>query len=164
MWRAATGPYHECMFLIPWYTYGSWKLVSVFAQINISCWNITFHIVMYYMKRICVIPQSTNTQNQKVTSFPLKTRGVSHCELAIYNKLYLKAKEELYKFKYFTKQKYNLQKNPSQQIKILQDIILTLWLISSFNTSQNIPSFKNPQIKIDLLLPRGQNPLSYYTL
>jgi hypothetical protein len=26
------------------------------------------------------------------------------------------------------------------------------------------PSFKNPHIKIDLLLPRGQNPLSYYTL
>jgi hypothetical protein len=32
--------------------------------------------------------------------------------------------------------------------------------ISSFNTSQNISSFRNPQIKIDLLLlPRGQNPL-----
>ncbi len=25
-------------------------------------------------------------------------------------------------------------------------------------------SFKNPHIKIDLLLPRGQNPLSYNTL
>jgi len=30
----------------------------------------------------------------------------------------------------------------------------------SFNTSQNIV-FQNPHIKIDLL-PRGQNPLSYY--
>jgi hypothetical protein len=37
------------------------------------------------------------------------TRGVSHC-LAIYSKKYLKAKEELWKLKYFTMQKYNLQK------------------------------------------------------
>jgi hypothetical protein len=38
------------------------------------------------------------------------TRGVSQCGLAIYNKKYLKAKEELWKLKYFTMQKYNLQK------------------------------------------------------
>jgi hypothetical protein len=37
---------------------------------------------------------------------------VSHCGLAIYLK-YLKAKEELWKFKYFTMQKYNLQKKKS---------------------------------------------------
>jgi hypothetical protein len=37
------------------------------------------------------------------------TRGVSHYGLAIYNKKYLKAKEELYKLKYFTMQKYNVQ-------------------------------------------------------
>jgi len=35
------------------------------------------------------------------------TRGVSHCGLAI---KYLKAKEELWKLKYFTMQEYNLQK------------------------------------------------------
>jgi hypothetical protein len=40
----------------------------------------------------------------------LETRGVSHCGLAIYIKKYLKAKEELWKLKYFTLQKYNLQK------------------------------------------------------
>ncbi len=37
-------------------------------------------------------------------------RGVSHYGLAIYLKKYLKAKEELWKLKYFTIQKYNLQK------------------------------------------------------
>jgi hypothetical protein len=37
-------------------------------------------------------------------------------------------------------------------------------LISSFNTSQKMPSFKNPHIKINLLPPSSQNPLSYYTL
>jgi hypothetical protein len=40
-----------------------------------------------------------------------KTRGVSHCGLAIYIKRYLKAKGELLKLlKYFTMEKYNLQK------------------------------------------------------
>jgi hypothetical protein len=33
------------------------------------------------------------------------TRGVSHCGLAINIKKYLKAKEELWKLKYFTMQK-----------------------------------------------------------
>jgi hypothetical protein len=38
---------------------------------------------------------------------------VSHSGLAIYiKKKYLKAKEELWKLKYFTMLKYNLQKNP----------------------------------------------------
>jgi hypothetical protein len=51
---------------------------------------------------------------------------VSHYGLAIYIKKYLKAKEELWKLKYFTMQKYNLQKNPLKQTKILQDIITLL--------------------------------------
>jgi hypothetical protein len=57
----------------------------------------------------------------------LKTRGVRHFGLAIYiKKVYLKAKENLWKFKYFTMQKYNRQKNPLGETKILQDIIITL--------------------------------------
>ncbi len=79
----------------------------------------------------------------------------------MYIKKDLKAKEELWKLKYFTMQKYNLKKFPLKETKILQDII-TIYLISSFNTSQNI-IFQKILIKIDLL-PRGQNPLSYYTL
>ncbi len=51
------------------------------------------------------------------------TRGVSYCGLAIYIKKYLKAKEELWKLKYFTMLKYNLQNNPLKETKILQDII-----------------------------------------
>jgi hypothetical protein len=35
---------------------------------------------------------------------------VSHCDLAIYIEKYLKAKEELWKLKYFIIQKYSLQK------------------------------------------------------
>jgi len=48
---------------------------------------------------------------------------VSHYGLAIYIKKYLKAEVELWKFKYLTMQKYNLQKNPLKETKILQDII-----------------------------------------
>jgi hypothetical protein len=48
---------------------------------------------------------------------------VSHGGLAIYIKKYLKVKEELCKFKYFTMQKYNLPKNPLKEIAIVQDII-----------------------------------------
>jgi hypothetical protein len=51
-----------------------------------------------------------------------KQGGVSHCGLAIYSKKYLKAKEELWKLKYFTMQKCNLQKNPLKETKILQNI------------------------------------------
>jgi hypothetical protein len=50
-----------------------------------------------------------NTTRQKN-----KTRGVSQYGLAIYVKKYLKAKEELWKFKYFTMQKYNLKKKSSK--------------------------------------------------
>jgi hypothetical protein len=50
----------------------------------------------------------------------------SQCGLAIYIKRYLKAKEELWKLKYFIKPKYNLLKNPLKETKILQDIIITL--------------------------------------
>jgi len=49
--------------------------------------------------------------------------GVSHCDLAIYIWKYPKAKEDLWKFKYFTMQQYNLQNNPLEEIKILQDSI-----------------------------------------
>jgi hypothetical protein len=44
-------------------------------------------------------------------------------DFAIYSKKDLKAKEELWKPVYFTMQKYNLQKIPLKETKILQDII-----------------------------------------
>ncbi len=60
-----------------------------------------------------------------------------HCGLAIYSKKYVMAKEELWKLKYFTMHKHNLQKKSLKETKIVQDI-KTLQLISSFNRSQNI--------------------------
>jgi hypothetical protein len=58
--------------------------------------------------------------------------------LPFYIKKYLKAKEELWKFKYFTMQKYNLQKNPLKENQNPSSYSITLKLISSFNTSQNV--------------------------
>jgi len=52
--------------------------------------------------------------------------GVSHFGLAIYIEKYLRAKEELWKFKYFTMQKYNLKKIALKETKIVQDIITLL--------------------------------------
>jgi hypothetical protein len=59
--------------------------------------------------------------------------------------------------------KIKSSKNPLKETKkILQEIIITLTLISSFNTSQNIifqkSSYKNRPIA------QGQNPLSYNIL
>jgi hypothetical protein len=41
-------------------------------------------------------------QSEKNRRILKTTRGVSHCGLAIYIRKYLKAKEEVWKFKYFT--------------------------------------------------------------
>ncbi len=87
----------------------------------------------------------TFTQNLGI----LKNKGCVHCGLAIYIKKYLTAKEELWRLKYFTMQTNNLQKNPLKETKIIQ-VIITVFLISSFNTSQNISfqksSYKNRPI------------------
>jgi hypothetical protein len=70
-----------------------------------------------------LIIKNTHSQQFQESSSKHKTRGVSHYGLAISVEKYLKAKEGLWKFKYFTMQKCNLQKNPLQETKILQDII-----------------------------------------
>ncbi len=58
----------------------------------------------------------------------------------------LETKKELWKFQYFTKEKYDLQKNPLRETKILQSIITNL----KFQTQAKISSSKNPHIKQDL--------------
>jgi len=55
-----------------------------------------------------------------------KQVGVSHCGLAIYIKIYLEAKEELWKLKYFIMQQYNLPKNPLKETKDIPQDIITL--------------------------------------
>ncbi len=93
-----------------------------------------------------------NGQQQQVVSWwVLKvTMGVLHCRLAIYNKTYLKAKEELLKLQYFTMQKYNLKKcskrnqNPSRYYNSITNI--------KVQQSQNIifqkPSYQNRPITL----------------
>jgi hypothetical protein len=90
----------------------------------------------------------------------MKTWGVSHRSLAIYIKKYLKAKEELPKLKYFTMQKYNLQKNSLKKNQNLSRYYYNSIINLKFQHKAKISSVKNPHIKLNLLL-RGQNPLSY---
>jgi hypothetical protein len=65
------------------------------------------------------------TRSKPILKRASETRGVSHYGLGIYIKKesIFMAKEELCKFKYFTMQKYILQRNPLKETKILQDII-----------------------------------------
>jgi hypothetical protein len=72
-----------------------------------------------------------------------KQGGASQCGLAIYIKKCLKAKEELWKFKYFTMQKSKRNQNPSRYYNSITNL--------KFQPKPNISSFKNPHIKIDLL-------------
>jgi len=78
---------------------------------------------------------------------------------------YLKAKEELWKIKHIFHHAKNIifkassdrNQNPSRYHNSITNL--------KFQHKPKTSSFKNPHIKIDLLLlPRGQIPLSYYTL
>ncbi len=98
-------------------------------------------------------------------------KGVCHTvALPIYIKKYLKAKEELWKLKYFTMQKYDLQNNPLKQNQKPSRCSNSITNLKFQHNLAKIyqSSFKNPHIKIDLLfiyyLVWAKNPLSYYTL
>jgi hypothetical protein len=88
------------------------------------------------------------------------TRGVSHCGIAIDIKKYLNVLKD---YENSNMQKYNFQKILKKKPKSFKT--LQLYNSSQVSTQAKISSFKNPHIKLELLLlPRGQNPLSYYTL
>jgi hypothetical protein len=70
-------------------------------------------------------------------------------------KKYLKAKEEeLWKLKYFSMPKYNLQKNPLKETKILQRYYYNSITNLKFQHKAKISSFKNAHIK--------NRPIIYY--
>jgi hypothetical protein len=79
------------------------------TSLILTCNPLT-HGILVVQKLMQTLERWTLSFFVKLT---LKTRGVSHCGLAIYIKRDLKAKnEEWWKLKYFTMQKYNLKKNP----------------------------------------------------
>jgi hypothetical protein len=97
---------------------------------------------------------------------PMRAQGVSHCGLAIYITKYLKAKEEeLWKLNYISPFKNIIFKKSSKRNQNPSRYYNSMTILK-FQHKPKIPSFKNPHIKIDLLLlpSMGQNPLSYYTL
>jgi hypothetical protein len=84
------------------------------SNINSQGWKVATILSQKY-----VVKKTIETWNNKgcVTRCP--------CHFTLKSK-HLKAKGELWKLKYFTMQKYNLQNNPLKKTKILQDIIITL--------------------------------------
>ncbi len=90
-------------------------------------------------------------------------RGVCHnMALFFYIKKVSWGKRRIMKTQIFHHAKIIILKNPLKETRTLQDIIIS-WLISSFNTSQDI-IFQKSLNKNRPILPGGQNPLSYYIL
>jgi len=65
------------------------------------CHILSFFLYIYFQNSLCTLQISKSIQTPHKTW----TRDVCHTEFATYIKKYLKAKEELWKFKYFTMQK-----------------------------------------------------------
>jgi hypothetical protein len=78
-------------------------------------------------------------------------------------KKYLKAKRRIMETLLFHHAKNIIFNKSSQRNPNPSKYYNSVTNLSSFKTQAKISSFKNPHIKIDLL-PRGQSPLSYYTL
>ncbi len=79
---------------------------------------------LFVGRKNCQLGKKSQNWGKKIPT-SLQKQGVCHTigGLAIYIKKYLNAKEELWKHKYFSMQKYNLKKNPLKETKILQDVI-----------------------------------------
>jgi hypothetical protein len=91
-----------------------------FFNFKVPLWDFLGKTAQHQPRAASSTSESTPNNNKGHV-----TRTVA---LPFYIKKYLKAKEGLWKFKYFTMQKYNLKfffkKNPSKRNQILQDIII----------------------------------------
>ncbi len=117
------------IFLLKFLSFGSFLFETIFVCSIVSPWRKAKPIILNSSSQLFIL-----------------TRGVSHCGLAFYIKKYLKAKEELWKFKDFTMQKCNLQKNCSkrnQNPSRYQNSITNL----KFQHKPKYGSFKNPHVK-----------------
>jgi hypothetical protein len=92
--------------------------------------------------------------------FPREDKRVSHHGLPIYIQTYSKAKQNLWKLKYFTMQDVIYKKSSTRNQHAFR----------YYNSVTNLKFQHKPKyhlsnhIKIGLLLHRGQNTLSYYTI
>jgi hypothetical protein len=73
-------------------------------------WISHFEIPDLFFHFVGVLLDKQMKSSSRITKKKLKICYLSDCGRAIYIKEYLKAKEELRKFKYFTMRKYNLKK------------------------------------------------------
>jgi hypothetical protein len=91
------------------------------------------------------------------------TRGLSHCGLATYIEKHHKAKEEYYGNSNILPCKNIIFRNSSKKSQSPSRYYNSGTNLKFQHKPKYHPSFKNSHVKINLL-PRGQNPLSYYTL
>jgi len=89
---------------------------------------------------------------------------VSHCGLGPVTLKHILRQKKNYGNSNISPCKNIIFKKSSKRNQNPSKAIITLYNQSQVSTQAKITSFKNPHIKIDLLLPRGQNPLSYYAL
>jgi hypothetical protein len=117
--------------------------------------NYTLDASCFSIKQIlCIVKR----ESKGIT----ETRGVSHCGLAIYIKTYLNAKERFIETEIFHRSKIYSSKNPLKETKNPSRYYNCITNLK-FQHKPKYHLSKNPHVKIDIL-PRGQNPLSYYTL
>jgi len=92
----------NCSLPYTFYCCSSSKMLTIFEKHN--CFKGLLNLRLFILLIMLIEKKD-----------PELTRGVSRRGLAIYIKKYLKAKEELWKFKYFIMQKCNLQKKSSKR-------------------------------------------------
>jgi hypothetical protein len=92
--------------------------------------------------------------------FPREDKRVSHHGLPIYIQTYSKAKQNLWKLKYFTMQDVIYKKSSTRN----QHAFRYYNSVTNLKFQQKPKYHLSNHIKIGLLLPRGQNTLSYYTI
>ncbi len=129
---------------------------------------------LYSIKPLALVRQHTHVKIKmwgkgKIVTCPSSSKakfkqGVCHTvALPFTINKYFKPKEELWKFIYFTMQKCNLKKKSSKRNQNPSRYHTNSITNLKFQYKPKYHVSKNPHIKIDRL-PKGQNPLIYYTL
>jgi hypothetical protein len=131
--KGKTGPSQMKVYLKSLeHKFWTWNFAWIALYLSFTFQHDDFYFfIVVVMHNIVMSHQIWYTSwNKRVTSCLISKpwshnfQGVCHSVTLTFTfKSILRQKEELWKFKYFTTQKYNLQKNPLKITKMLQHII-----------------------------------------
>jgi hypothetical protein len=109
-----------------------------------SCWHLCWHVYRIHKNKCMKILVTTWAAPVLIGDWKFLATIflVCHCGLVIYIREYLKAKKELWKFQYFTIQKYNLQKKSFKRNQIP----------SRYHNSITNPKFQKPKYQFSKVL------------